>query len=68
LKGRLTSRKKAFIFGSHRPLSSGLKSTLIQEMLKMTSVKQPTSRCQQPRRLFDENRRCIVTPPRRLFG
>ena len=35
------------------PLSSGPEPTLTQETLKMTSVKQPTSRCQRPRQLFD---------------
>jgi len=52
-----TSKKKVFIVGSERSLLSVFESTLIQETLNQTLVKQPTSRSSPPRRLRPDNRR-----------
>jgi len=52
-----TSRKKAFIVGSERPLSLVFESTLTQETLIQTSVEEPTSHSSPQRRLRPDNRR-----------
>ena len=52
----VTSRKRAFIIGSERPLSSGPEPTLTQETLNQTSVKQSTSCSSPPYRLRPANR------------
>ena len=51
-----TSRKKIFIVGFERSLSSDLESMLTQEILNQKSVKQPTSRNSSPRLLRLANR------------
>jgi len=52
-----TSRKKAFIVGSERRLSSVLELTLTQETLIQTSVEELTSHSSPQRRLIPDNRR-----------